>query len=307
VLACALVTALVAGLIAIAVVAGSSSEGPGPGATVKDYLAALADGNAAKALALGPTPPSRAFLTDDILDKQQSEARIRDVTVGDADGYGNDASVPVTYNFGSKSVDTDFSLRKTGGRWRLTATTVSIDVGDLPSVPGVTLFGKPVTESTIQVFPGPLQFASADPDFAVTDESAGDFATSPDDFADANLDTELSSAGKQKVDAAVRAFLATCARADTLEPDGCPQSAFAPGDVVRGSVSWKLTGDPKPVNYQLDSERPTLVDVSGQVEFSVTYRYKDWDDSLHSGHDTTSGYIDGNVDLSAGTPVLTPS
>jgi hypothetical protein len=301
------VVALVGGGITTAVVATSGPDAPGPDSVVQGYLTALSDGDAAGALKLGPKPPSRTFLTHDILVKQQAVSKIRNVKLGDVDVFGDDASVPVTYMFGSKSVDTDFSLRKTSGHWKLTATVVSVDVGDISSLPELTLYGKPVTRSTIDVFPGPLQFASGDPDFGITNDQADDFATDPDDYSYVSLEASLSASGKKRVETAIRTKLTACSKVKTLEPSDCPQSDYPYGDVVPGSVVWKLTGDMHDVDYEIDYETPTLVDVSGETDWSVTYRYKDWDDTVATSHDEAVGYIDGTVDLTQPTAVLTLS
>ncbi|HEY7047335.1 MAG TPA: hypothetical protein VH373_08950 [Jatrophihabitantaceae bacterium] len=51
---------------------------------MRDYLTALARGDAAAALRAGPRPASTTFLTDEVLREQQGLAKLTDIAIGNA-------------------------------------------------------------------------------------------------------------------------------------------------------------------------------------------------------------------------------
>ena len=288
------------GVTAGVLIAGSSDSGAGPDKVVSAYLSALANGDAAGALKAGPTPGSATFLTNEILAKQQAKAKITNIKVGQVEKRGNEARVPVAYQFGSKNVDDDFFLRKTTGKWQLQATVTGFDVSEVHDIPGLTLFGKPVQGTKIFVFPGPLEFGSSNPDITVIDKSSNDFATSPTDSVSPFLDTGLSPAGRKKVVSAVSAKLAACTKVKSTEPTQCPQKVFD-FEAVAGTAKWRLASNVSRV-LQANLDNGLTVQVTGDLKWSVTYRAKDFNNKVSTRHDTDETYISAQVNLSESPP-----
>ena len=293
------------GVTAGVLIVGSGDSGAGPDKVVSAYLNALANGDAAGALKAGPPPGSTTFLTNEILAKQQAKAKITNIKVGQVEKQENEARVPVAYQFGSKNVDDDFFLRKTTGKWQLETTATGFDVSEVHDIPGLTLFGKPVQGKKIFVFPGPLEFGSSNPDLTVTDKSSDDFATTPTDSVSPFLDTGLSPAGRKKVVSAVGAKLIVCARVKTTEPAQCPQKVFD-FEAVPGTATWRLASNVSRV-LQANLENGLTVQVTGEMNWSVSYKAKDFDNKISVRHDTDETYISAQVDLSKSPPTCTLS
>jgi hypothetical protein len=294
------VVVLAGGGTAAALALGGSKSSAKPDKTVQDYLAALAGGDAAAALQTGAAPPSTTFLTDDILKQQQAKAKIENVTIQGVQTHDDNARVAVNYTFAGKSVNDEVNLQKSKGKWVLQTTTVKLDLSKTrKQVPGLTVFGKPVTDDTIYVFPGPVQYGSSNPDLSVQDSSAGYFDTSPDESTGPYLDTSLSAAGRKKTLDAVAASLKTCAQAHELDPKGCPQSTYEYG-FVPGSATWSITSSLQTAMKvdTVSSDTPLQSSVYGEVKWLVRYRAKDFDNKVKSGSENVSSYISAKVDIS---------
>jgi hypothetical protein len=293
------------GVVAVLVVGGGVTGGilllgsggsTGPDKVVESYLTALSTGDAATALKAGPPPASTTFLTNEVLAAQQAKAKISNIKVGKVEQHENEALVPAAYAFGSKVHDQDFYLRKTTGKWQLEATTVELDLSNVDNVPDPTLFGKPVPDGKVSVFPGPLVFGSRNPDITVTDQSSDGFATSPSDAAFPLLETSLSATGQKKVITAVTAALTACTKVKTTEPATCPQKVFD-FEAVPGTATWTITSNiAQELKVRIDSG--LKVDVSGEIAWAVTYQARDFENRLSTQHDTDHSYITAQVDLS---------
>jgi hypothetical protein len=297
------VAALVAGggvAAGLLLTGGNSSAGPDK--AVKDYLTALADGHAAEALKFGPKPASTTFLTDDILAKQQSEAKITNVETHTLEIKDDHARVGVSYKFGSKSQDVEADISKVKGKWQV-PTTVDIDMSDERSIPGLTLFGKPLTEDKIYVFPGPLDFATTNTEITLKNESKDDYETTPGEGTSPDLTAALSDAGKKKAATALTAALQKCVKSKELEPDGCPQEVFD-FEFVAHTATWKITSDLSSLNMESDQDSPLQVRVDDEVEWSVTYKAKDFDNKVTTEQDTTTSFVNATVDLSKNPPAV---
>jgi len=181
-------------------------------------------------------------------------------------------------------------------------------VSDSRKIPGLTLFGKPVTDDTIYVFPGPLQFGTSNSNLTVKD-SNGDkyFSTAPGDFTGPYLTVDLSSTGKKAALDAVSAKVQECAKARSLEPVGCPQRMFD-FDVVAGTTTWRITSNLQSVLKadNLSPSTPLTISVSGNVKWSVRYKV-DFGDRAFYKSDTTTSFVNGTVDLSKSPPTVKTS
>jgi hypothetical protein len=294
----AVVVVLAGGGTAAALVLGGSKSSAKPDQTVQDYLAALASGDAAGALQTGVAPPSTTFLTNDILKQQQAKAKIDKVSIQGVQTHGDNARVAVNYTFAGKSVNDEVNLQKSNGKWVLQNTTVKLDLSKTrKDVPGLTVFGKSVTDDTIYVFPGPVQYGSSNPDLTVKDTSAGYFDTSPGESTGSYLNTDLSAAGRKKTLDAVAASLKTCAQSHELQPKGCPQSTYEYG-FVPGSATWQITSNVQTLKVDtLSSDSPLQSSVYGPIKWLIRYRAKDFDNKVKSGSENVTSYVSAKVDI----------
>lgn len=295
---------LAGGGVAAGLLLTGGSSSPGPDAVVRDYLAALARGDAAAALQTGPAPSSTTFLTDDILKQQQAAAKITDIKIGQVQREGDQARVAVSYKFGAKTEDVRAPVRKVKGKWQIAATTVKLDMSESRDVPGLTLYGKPISADTIEVFPGPLKFGSTDPNLKVTDDDADDFETTPGEHLGPFLEAELTDKAKKDAIAAVQSSLQRCVKAHDLRPAKCPQETWD-FQFVNGSARWKIVNDLNSgLRVDTSSTHPGVADVVGTIQWQVTYKYKDFDDKVKSKTSADVSFLDASVDLSKSPPAV---
>jgi hypothetical protein len=293
-----------------------SSSAASPGDVVTTYLNDLAKGDAAGALALGPKPANTALLTDAVLKKQQAIAKISNVKVvkSDTGTYEGkqQAVVQVTYDFGPQHADVNFGLVKVSGKWQMHATVISFEPSG-GSVPGLTIFGVDVSKSQkVYVFPGPLEYSSANPNIKVT-VGGKEFATDPEDLAYSDLQADLSDTGKAAALTAVKSALAACAKSKSLEVEACDLYEGGYGvpdaDAVENSATWSAPTDLSGVEFRLDVDESGAVSatVDAQLTWKVTYRAKNFlNNKVSTGSDTVKGYLAGTIDLSKSPAVFTP-
>lgn len=304
---------VLAAVLAAALTVAYTGSGGGsvakPDDVVRGYLRALADGDAAAALRLGPAPGRAPLLTDSVLRRQQQLAPIRDVRVLASSVHGGTAEVRAAYRFGRRRADQTFALNR-AGHWQLQATALSIDVSTLSRIPEPTVFGVPIgAATTIQVFPGPLVWGSANRFFRVTDRDSARFALSPadPDAAYTALSAGLNADGQRAVLTAVQRYLAGCAASHSLTPKGCPQQQ-TDEHVVANSARWQVTSDvPKALRARPSSDDVTTYEVQAGLFWRCSYRvYASARKVVPRTQGGIEGDIDGSVDLTAATPAFTP-
>ncbi len=290
----------------IVVFTGDSGPGGSPKAAVQTYLDGLSNGDAKKVLSVVRTPPSDNLLTDEVLKKQQASAKITDINVREpSTSLSTMATVKATYKFGDRNADIDFMLKKSDGKWTVDNGTIPIDVDDT-RVPQLTAFGIDVSkDSKVYVFPGPVQWGSANPNFSVKADNSSDFPLGPTYASYNSLKVELSDQGTKAVATALDAYFTNCAgstQADaSKDKPGCSQSLYQ--SVVPGSVRWTKPTDINELRLSPDYETPTSVKVYGSVEWPATYMST----SSGPGSDTDNDFLSGTVDLAAAQPTFTSS
>lgn len=306
VIAAAVVVVVAIAVTLIVVFTGGDDETSSPDAAVKTYLEALAAGDAKKALSVSKTPPDDKLLTDAILKKQQSLAKISDINVRKPD---NDYaySVKATYKFGDRNADVDVRVQKSGGQWQVVNGALEVNVDNL-QLPQPTLFGVDISQDNkVYVFPGPLEWGSNNK-YLAAKTNQKDFTLGPDSTAyvsTSNIDVGLSSAGQTAVQTAIDTYLTDCATskqgiASTDKP-GCGQAIFG---ARSGTVTWTKPTDLSGLEYSVNTYTdPGTVRVSGQVTWSATYVPSYGDDN----RDTDNEYLSGKVDLTQSTPTFSSS
>lgn len=288
---------------------GSSNE---PDAAVKTYLQALSDGDAGKALDVMKAPPSDLLLNDDVLKKQQEIAKITDIKIVDTNKSGDMATVQATYNFGDRKADETFMLHKIGDDWRLDEGAVNVDVTSSNRVPELTAFGVAVDkESKVYYFPGPMEWGSANKNFAVKDDKKADFPMSAQAYYSVtSLTPELSAGGQKAVQSAIETYVDSCAQSKqvdaSVDKPGCGQNGFA-YNAEPGSATWTAPTDLSKLDYRIGYDKPEEVSVNGQLLWSVTYR------TTASGSrppetktETDNDFLFGKVNLEENPPTYTP-
>ncbi|PBJ31705.1 DUF4878 domain-containing protein [Mycobacterium avium subsp. hominissuis] len=170
----------VAVVVVITLAGGEANRGGGSaGDVVKSYLEALARGDAKTALSYGiDQPATKEFLTSDILKKQVAQWPIRNIKIlhdnSAAPGAAlSMAHVHVVATFGDQTSDATMDLWMDHNRWKLASAAIKFTLG-LGAVMGnaaattVTLFGKPISDSTVYVFPGWIDIGTTNPCITVT-------------------------------------------------------------------------------------------------------------------------------------------
>lgn len=249
-----------------------------PEAAVKSYLAALADGDADKALSLGSSEPgSKEFLTNEILKKQIEKAPISDVKTLNTTAFGDSGTVHVSAKFGEHVSDEEVGVKKENGQWKVSFAATKVKLDSLTSsqpqkVKILTLFGKSIEgKSQVYVFPVGLDLASSNKNIAVKinqeDFYLKGIAAYSGETSLYNIKTELSDDGNRAVREAVRSSIDTCARTSALEPPGCPQR-LSSYSYVENTAQWQAP-DLSEMQYTY-SEYDLTVRVSGSLTWNVT-------------------------------------
>jgi hypothetical protein len=213
------------------------------------YLEALANGDADAALAFAyQTPPSRQFLTDEILRKQLEISPITEISVrGDfprtAGSTPDVETVDMSANFGDEYSQGLATVRKSGGEWKLDNSVVKLSVPTLDeedrAVKSLTIFGVPIAGlESVYVLPGALDVKStsrfvdvqADPVLlsALGGRTAGYLIPT----------VSVNDAGRIASKEAVDTFLRNCINPGA--PPDCPKWNYPP-DIDPKSVRFKET------------------------------------------------------------------
>ncbi|MDD1476313.1 hypothetical protein [Arthrobacter sp. H16F315] len=251
-----LMLAVAGGIVTVNLVNGSLAS---PQQPVREYLAALQNGEGGKALGLlhASVPQSNAAMLDGTA-LQTAAARISGVKYGAAeDRGGNQVMVPIDYTIDGSQLRTEFLLERSGTEWLffhkwaivpaalpvLNVTVVNSSEAILNGVPVNMPNGR---NSFAAFYPGEYEaslsgeYFSAAPTKATL--SGRDVPAAP-----LNLLTEATDGLKQEVDAKVKEFLDTCAdtadKEQKLQPD-CPFYHTTFNQVVPGTIDWSITEYP---------------------------------------------------------------
>lgn len=251
------------------------------GAVVKDYLEALARGDAETALSYGiDRPTTTEFLTSNVLKRQVAQWPIRNIRILHDNSAVPEAAlsmahVHVVAAFGDHASDAVVDLRMDHNRWALASAAIKFTPGLGASMGNaaaktVTVFGKPVSDAAAYVFPGWIDIGTTNPYMTVTvpplllDQitMAAPFWVHPT-FA-------LSDRGRDAVRAQLAAAMANCQKSNLLAPPGCPMHLASNG-MAEGSVVWGAADLSAVTLDKFDAYRLTQA-FSGQVAAPITVR-----------------------------------
>ena len=223
-----------------------------PAAAVEGYLNALAQADAAGALAFSAQQPDdELFLTDAVLRDLVAEHPLTDIAVTASATKQAPVVVAATYTLGSTPVQAQFTVTKVGQNWRLAGGFIKLDVASLVA------FGVPLTlngidfqlRETLELFPGVYTLASASPMLSL------DNASFTIDYPESNpvfdqMKFALSSDGVSKIREAAQVKLDWCLGQLSLQPEGCG-FGFAganEGEVDETTISWTLEDSSEPLS-----------------------------------------------------------
>lgn len=277
--------------------------------TVQQYLQALADGDAAKALSFGSSQPaSTDLLTNDVLAKQNARMPVTNIRVLDEDTTGESigiSRVHVAVNFGPSVDDSQLSLKKNGdGVWKLdnAAIKLSAPLGSdsIKAMQSLTVFGKKLDSGPLYVFPGFVQVGSSNDYLDVTAEPLGlkDLGA-----YGAYLDAKvtLNDDGRQAVSDQLTDAFANCERSRALDPPGCPTkvSPYDAADAIDGTVTWGKA-DLSGVKIGDLSPYDMTVYLTGKATMSLSFQTTDGG----TKQGTVNAYIGGSADMTTNPPRL---
>jgi hypothetical protein len=284
--------------------------GGSAGDVVKGYLEALGRGDAGTALSYGiDQPATTEFLTGDILKKQVAQSPIRNIRILHDNSAAPDAAlsmahVHVVATFGDQTSDAILDLRMDHNRWKLPSAAIKFTPGLGASMGNaaaktVTLFGKPISDSTVYVFPGWIDIGTTNPYMTVTvppvllDQltMAAPFWVHPT-FA-------LADKGRDAVSAQLAAAMANCQKSNLLAPPGCPMH-LNPYGLAEGTAVW---GDADLSAVKLDNFDPYRLAqaFSGRITVLVTVKTS----GGATKHEHATEFLSGTADLAKTPPELT--
>jgi len=278
--------------------------------TVQQYLQALADGNADKALSFGSSQPASSdLLTDDILAKQNAKMPITNIRILDEDTTTESigmSRVHVAVNFGSVVDDVEIPLKKDGdGKWKLQNAAIKLDPppgGDsIKAYDTVTVFSRSFNKGSLYVFPGYLDVGSTNQYFEVTSKPVllAGLAAYSTSYLDVKI--KLNDGGRQAVTDELAGAFANCQRSGQLSPPDCPAklSAYDSADAINGTASW---GKADLSGVTIGDLSPYDMTVSLNGKATMTLSYQTTDGGTQRG--TVSAYVGGDADMTTTPPTL---
>ena len=221
----------------------------------RDYLQALARGDAAAALALSAAPPGRAgLLTDDVLRAQVAAVPITDIEVRSAPEAPGANPADAQYlilsaRFGPTASQTRIGAHRVGGGWKLDATTVAVAIGTATppnaSLKAVAVWGVATHGvSPVTVFPGAVAVSSAN---RYIDISAPTTAVLLDALTDTGGRARiapvatLNDTGRQTAKTAIDDFIHHCHHGTAPPPDCLQPSSGTNYPTITGPGDFAAT------------------------------------------------------------------
>jgi hypothetical protein len=282
---------LLAGGVTVGVL-GYAATG-GPDGAVRGYFAALADSDAATALAYGDLPAgSRRLLTDEVLRAQQNIAPLRDVRLTAMQRVGDRARVQVTYTLAYPWTDTAQSstvtLHERGGEWRLDQVAVPVELSPFAARQRLSILGAALPRGTVLIFPGALPITLDTP--YLRPNAYFDNVTFG---APGRLDVRLDVTDAARA-AFTRSTLAAVRRCVTGGAD--PACPLPDERYVPGSIHGRIRGGLRAANIYLDQQDTVgTLRLSAHVIVSGSYRRLTFHNVQRSGH----GELDLDVEARA--------
>ncbi|MCS5497768.1 hypothetical protein NY547_11020 [Cnuibacter physcomitrellae] len=261
---------------------GGTSQSASPSQVVTEYLTAIADGDAEKALGyLGTPPEDKSLLTDDVLAASNELAPLTGVSVVTEDTSNGSSDVTVTYQLGSQPVTAEYSVLDydDDGVWEISGGTGYISTSKFEGL-GLTINGTAVPDGDeVEVFPGSYQLATTSANFTLSGDATV-VVDQPFGTADtSDITPALTDAALQQFRGLVRAAVEGCIASTTLDA-GCglaiPATLSDGTQLTDGTIQRTLPADTSTtidsLEVTLSYDNPTLaqgesiggIDVSAQ-------------------------------------------
>ncbi|WP_284977013.1 hypothetical protein [Arthrobacter sp. efr-133-TYG-104] len=317
------------GLVVVLLVAGAITvnvikDGNGPDKPVKDYLQALQNGEASKAIALSDpnvANDQRALLTDEVYSK--AGKRIDGFDIVSTQTSGDGAKVVAELRQDGRKQQTTYTLRKSNpelldDHWKMDAApigqlTISADSmvqtvlvnghelnlglgGGTSSSTGVHLPALP-GEYTVQL-PASEKYLTAAKSTALVTVVEG--AQAPPGV---QLKVEASDALKTEALAQVNAHITECLKSTDAEPANCPFSIYASS--YARNFHWSLTTKPTlsltknlfdASGWSIQTDNAGKATVSYEKDSSYGFGAPDWKPAT----ETSSFYVNASVTIKDG-------
>jgi hypothetical protein len=274
------VLALVA-VVALVVAGGEddpgtpSAKAETQSAAVKQYLEAIAAGDAQKALAMSAVEPlDTQFMTDEVLEASAELGEITDIRVSEVANEFT-SMVPATFRIGDQTVTEDFWVTKSGDQWKLRQAGSEFDFTNLRSntLP-LMINGTTLDADKAMLFPGAYQLTTGSdyigygPTGQFTVKSNSDFLSSAD------LQPSLTPAGEKAYVAAVKDSVKSCLQKRELSPANCPNQAGSSQTykIEKSSIRWSdRSTDPfSNLDPRLDYENPHIATSRPSLQLEIT-------------------------------------
>ncbi|WGT47847.1 hypothetical protein [Tessaracoccus lacteus] len=245
---------------------------------VRDYFAALADGDIAKALTMGPRggTGSEALLTPEVYAVTAALTPISDVEILTTDPAATE--VDVRYRLGDSQVDTAVRItRLDTGEYRLTRTTVPVQfqITGSDNLPLIINGATVAQGQTFEVVPGRYELSTGRTLLEYPESSAIEIQTlARPDLTRHPASPQLTDLGRTALMSAARESLDRCLAQQSLAPTGCPFGLSSDKAVVPSSIHWTLLNDPwadTTPSLSADDQSIAVLTIGLRLQLSVDY------------------------------------
>ncbi|PPF62209.1 hypothetical protein C5E11_11715 [Clavibacter michiganensis] len=292
-----------------------------PQAKVSEYLDALVEGDASRALQLSDVdaPNSERLLLDDEIFRAAA-GRITSYDITSVTTSGDTANVTAEVDQDGSKATMRFTVESRGKHWlffddwkldRPEQSTLPVYIDE--SLDQVEVNGVPIELSDEQrgeglsliAFPGRYDFSISKSSRWLTAEPvsgtimAGSVLGSTNPVA---LEPEATPGLTEEISKQVDAYLAECIASTSLEPDNCPNDLYySYGNPT--NVVWSLTEAPEyEIRISYDGTMAVTTTKTGSA--SVTYKYTSGGE--RDGSNTTTIRVSGDVKIDGDKATFVP-
>lgn len=304
---------LVAAAVVLVLTVADRRDGQAAGSAgdaVRSYLEALARGDAETALSYGTEHPAiTEFLNSDTLKMQIAQWPIHNIRILHDNSTAPNAAlsmahVHVVVTFGDQTSDATLDLRTDDNRWKLASAAFKFTPGLGASVGNaaaktLTLFGKPISASTVYVFPGWIDIGTTSAYLTVTVQPLLLEQLTPMAPFWVHPTFALSDKGRAAVSAQLAIAMANCQKSNLLAPRGCPVNLESSG-LAEGTAAWGSADLSAVKLNDFDPYRLTVT-FSGQVTVPVTARTS----AGATKQEDVIEFLSGTADMAKMPPELT--
>lgn len=229
----------------IAIVVIRMNSVPPSQAAAKNYLEAVARGDAKAALgyAMAPTGDT-ALLTDQVLAESKKTAPLTEIKIaGEVPGNTNATSrIRVSYKLGSEQVQTIIPVEKSGDAWKVSKAGGELSFS-LLTIPH-TVNGVDSTATGTQLaFPGAYSIKAKSPYVSLNNGKCEASVESTSDFSLVSCTSTVTPEGQTAFRTQAQAVLNACARSTSLNLTACGVRVIWPSSLGKvKSVKWTVSG-----------------------------------------------------------------